>query len=736
MNFTENIKVFRFNTVHGIKNIIYSTISLDKKDEERMYENPDHVIIDGFPYVAISDFNEIVSSSHFDYKSDAQIINKNKQILIVLALCNYIKHIRLTDFYNHNNNILSMFRIISKYDVVPIYKTHVMKLYIKEYSNIREIMIDGVKSDEYLSKFTKIYAKQTKIKDKYMVHFGNIIKNYIGYNISSVKNNIPYIPESVKDNNSPFVTLIMCSKWYEEIENNSIIGLCMSIKAPYLAQRGICIEDVKINDISNNLMSLEQIYDGQLSYYEANNEFDTGRNKNNRMVNFRGICECNSILPIYINNCHWNYCINTPHLDNALGMMFNSDPFNYYAKHREIYPMSILKYTTKLIMQSMHTNIISDMDALMFAQLLLTSRIVYNKQKNTKNIYAFMGSSLFKKSDRDVQDVLITCLRQHYRNIYKDHNSCDLFTFDNKKLCAALFKTDCSIPDFHILYMMYECLIYELNSNTNKNYVNNILDIIFSAKKCNIFTDIDKNIVYMVKVWHACRSVKNISKINSIIGKLKYSDNGELADADIISIKNILINIRDDIKENEHNMIDIVDGVVKAVVTRNKIHNNILKLSKYDVMVKILREANIYIGKKIVAYLKCEKTLWNDIMRFLLDSEIDKERIKDILTICVHSRNSLSIANHVADNSNNLFGITYDEKYNPTKLFDINNKSVIKFNFRFGNSKLYKKIGKKSDVININDENFININSFDSLDSIEYTGRISRNERDRMDEVD
>ena len=206
----------------------------------------------------------------------------------------------------------------------------------------------------------KNYASVSKCQDD-VISWNTSFSNYMQF-INNNNNNPEY-------NNSCDIYNLLLSRtsWYDELQNGNIIGLLVNITTPKLAKLGIIMDKVNIMEISNNLITLESLCEAQDIYKSNSNRYDDGRNDNLHAIYGNALGIGNSILPLYINKMHWTLA--KSQLKYCLGIAINQNPFDYYNKFYEVYPILLLKLINDMISNKNKT---TDKDIITFIQLTIT----------------------------------------------------------------------------------------------------------------------------------------------------------------------------------------------------------------------------------------------------------------------------------------------------------------------------------------------------------------------------
>ena len=400
--------------------------------------------------------------------------------------------------------------------------------------------------------------------------------------------------------------LLSRTNWYEELQNGNIIGLLLHIITPKLAKLGIVMDKIKIIEISNNLITFENLCEAQDIYITTKKEYDNGRSDSFAIYG-NALGNGNCILPLYINQLHWNLV--KPQLNYTMGIAINQNPFDYYNKHLEIYPMTLLKLVQNMISDR---NKITDKDIITFIQLSITTNIVFKEYFNLSinkksldecsilfndpfnrteqyfdNLDCLLGFTILSTDkiiskkintfkQNNLKNIFVEQLRRCLKHSHANHNP---FTFDENNI------------DIAKLWHSFTSLAIENNTSSYLNIIINILKYKYDKKSENhnmpiIFKQLFNNDVIesinKIIIWSLLSDINN----NETIDHLTNVKNNKYGFIDVETIKyfkNIFVNfnIRYKIFENNDNkllFLDINDHyelrqhtlILQNIVTRDK----------------------------------------------------------------------------------------------------------------------------------------------------------------------
>jgi hypothetical protein len=251
--------------------------------------------------------------------------------------------------------------------------------------------------------------------------------------------------------------LISRSSWFDELQDGYAGGILLCVSSPKSAKLGFSLGDLNISNISDNLLTLEHICEAQNIYQNNNLKYDDGRNKE-YAISGNVLGNGNCILPLYINGIHWRM-VNLQ-LNYCLGMMINQNPFDYYGKFYEVYPMVLFKYINQILFSN-----INDKSVVILIQLIITTNKIFQEKYNCKinkmtikrcndlfekpknrtenvfdNLYKLLGFTATTLNKRDRNDILkirslrraflSEIIRRDYKKKYITENIYDLLNVE------------------------------------------------------------------------------------------------------------------------------------------------------------------------------------------------------------------------------------------------------------------------------------------------------------------
>ncbi|QKF94116.1 hypothetical protein QKU48_gp0658 [Fadolivirus algeromassiliense] len=137
---------------------------------------------------------------------------------------------------------------------------------------------------------------------------------------------------------------ITLSNWFEELQNNSGIGLLMQIDSKYTSSG--YFSHIDISNITNTFFPVIDYVCIIKEYFEKNQDIKFGNLNRANIINGAAIGDANAIIPLYINKYHWK--IVSQYLNPLLGIIVKHNPFDYTNNLKSILFEIFAKMTTKL----------------------------------------------------------------------------------------------------------------------------------------------------------------------------------------------------------------------------------------------------------------------------------------------------------------------------------------------------------------------------------------------------
>lgn len=627
--------------------------------------------------------------------------------------------------------------------------------------NIIELLQNFAKNEQF--KFTNI---KRQIKQN-----NNIIKNYAS--ITKCQDDVIVWEKLFKSfydsNNDDSLMNISCdlynlllsrTNWYDELQSGNISGLLIQVITPKLAKLGIIMDKIKIEEISNNLITFEQICEAQDIYISDKKHYDNGRINDSCAIYGNALGNGNCILPLYINDIHWKLA--KTQLRYSMGIAINQNPFDYYNKHFELYPMTLLKLIQDMIS---NRNNITDKHIITFIQLTITVNLIFkdifkcNINKITldqcynmfndpinrteqffDNIDCLLGFTLISQNNyisnkinkfktNHINNVFVEELRRTLKQIYKTHIPLTKSNIDVNQIWNNFFSINkdednplCYDFIMELLKFNYDKYDDILINDDNKRFP---IDCIFE----NLFDNYDiLNSTYKIICWSLINQINNettIEHLNKVINN-KY---GDINNDTIKYFKDQFINLHNRYKNFESNdnkllFFNITDNykikqqclILQNIATRDKKYFS--QHYSFNVLSDPDNTLYDYYYKLTLPYIN---KFFNELNYNTMDHDAKKKYIKsffDIIQeinvqyISIYTKYTKQIIPLSSDNNNNNI-----HKIVTDNIYQTQNKHIDSINKHIINALLYNRsnipfVENKYDDINfikgiINDKKII-----------------------------
>ena len=342
------------------------------------------------------------------------------------------------------------------------------------------------------------------------------------------------VSEDIKNNKNFIKSLefytsqVSLSNWYDEIESKSCLGLLINVSSEFSDKMGYSSESINVINITNTLMSPEQIYDGHKFYWDKYLKLDNGKNQDN-IISGSVIGKGNSIIPLYINNFHWEYA--QKHIEENISIALTQNPYIYKPIMIDLYSHVFLKFICNVLNDPSDKNIKLFISIFVTMQKLNLDQIkyLYNDYSQINNLRPIIASFFINylcnniTLDEDEFNYYILQLqeelvRRNMKQNYKTKNFLKLclnnsnqeYIYSNEQL-TNLKKLCPSLSDYNLETAIIEILDYSINKD---------------------------NIIELEHVYTFLKIIKS-NIINDIL--LKYITNyGWLDDNDILELKNLI----------------------------------------------------------------------------------------------------------------------------------------------------------------------------------------------------
>ena len=232
-----------------LDNIILKDINLNQLIIRSIYnllnDSPDEYLIDNMEKIT-----EIYNSLVFTGLHKTYLGLKNK----ILEKYSDALNVKKNKYIEHNKVVLKT----DKFNIIELLQT---------FAKHNQFKFGSVKKQIKQNKnIIKNYTSVVKCQE-------DIIKWENTFNIFDITLNKNQFDASCDLYN----LLLSRTTWYEELQNGNIIGILLHLVTPKLAKLGIIMDKIKIMEISNNLITFENLCEAQDIYVTTKNNYDNGR---------------------------------------------------------------------------------------------------------------------------------------------------------------------------------------------------------------------------------------------------------------------------------------------------------------------------------------------------------------------------------------------------------------------------------------------------------------------------
>jgi hypothetical protein len=282
------------------------------------------------------------------------------------------------------------------------------------------------------------------------------------------------------------------------------LGLLINVSGQYSDKMGYTSETINVINITNTLISPEQIYDGHEYFWQKYNKLDNGINQDN-LLSGSAIGKGNSLIPIYINKYHWHFA--KEYLEENISIALTQNPYLFKPIMIDLYSHVLLKLISYIL-------------------------TIDCSDKNIKILIGFIKTMIFLNLDK---------VKYFYDDLSQVHNLKSIISsFLINYICG---KIKISNEDYNLYFLkIYEEITRrnmrkkyktkkELCENVNIKIFNNIIN--FLNESIN-----QENIYELQHIWSFAQLFKQ-EYINNLLSKYEEFY-GWLEDNDIIEFKNII----------------------------------------------------------------------------------------------------------------------------------------------------------------------------------------------------
>jgi hypothetical protein len=347
------------------------------------------------------------------------------------------------------------------------------------------------------NKLFRIYIKNRyKINNKLICEIDNNILNN-SENNSNLEKSLDFYTSSIS-----------LSNWHDELKSKSCLGLLINVSGIYSDKMGYTSDTINIINITNTLISPEQIYDGHQYFWDKYNKLDNGKHPDN-ILSGSAIGKGNSLIPLYINKYHWSSA--KEHLEENISIALTQNPYLFKPIMMDIYSHVLLKFISYVLIDDFSDKNIK----------LLISFIITMKHLNLDKIqYCYDDFSHI----HNLRPLIASfCIEYISGNINFNQNEYNNYFL---KLHEEITKRNMR-ANYKKKEILHNLLVNNLDDP------NNITSILITFLNSSINSS---NIDELEHVWSFCKII-NSDIMNEIF--LKYENNyGWLEDDDILEFKN------------------------------------------------------------------------------------------------------------------------------------------------------------------------------------------------------
>ena len=266
-------------------------------------------------------------------------------------------------------------RISEMHVKLNLLNTNIRDTYLKliptSDSNINSLFLTYVQNCK-INDTTKITPiNLTKLKNRFNANFDKLIENKLDFtnnNLKILNNDFGYKQFIEKhdaffdlelENENPqykkfiescdfFNSVMSLTNWYDEIKNNSIMGLLCKLTISPLCKLGVSGSKIQIDNITTSYFPLEDYLAHVIQHFNRKNlpNHDFGNLNNEIIINGTAIGDGNSIVPLYINKYHWKIAQN--YSDPLFGTIISHNPLTYTKTHSEFMFVMLIEMTRRL----------------------------------------------------------------------------------------------------------------------------------------------------------------------------------------------------------------------------------------------------------------------------------------------------------------------------------------------------------------------------------------------------
>lgn len=283
------------------------------------------------------DFNNYITYKYIGYDVyktiQLQYYEKIPFHYQIYALINFIYYGKMK-LELYTKYLYKSFKYICKYDqfneCISILDSHINDIRNMEIEN--ELNPD-IPTDMLFKQY--IYHSSTQ---KMLIKNNTYIKN-----IKKIKDRDISFPIDIIENDlslDMYVSTITLDNWQDTVGDHNCFGILVNVKCSKVAKLGLCCKNIIVTNYTNTFITKNEVIIGQEHYLKKFKTFDNGMYAQNMLMG-SGIGKGNGILPIYINNIHWN--IAKLYIEECISLTVSQNSFSFNKNMLNVYSITLLK---------------------------------------------------------------------------------------------------------------------------------------------------------------------------------------------------------------------------------------------------------------------------------------------------------------------------------------------------------------------------------------------------------
>lgn len=354
-----------------------------------------------------------------------------------------------------------------------------------------------------------------------------------------------------------FYSVISVSNWFDELKNGSSMGFMIKLSSDDISKLAIPGSRVKIEEITLTFLSIKDYIDSIIYHFDKNKN-DYGNLNNKEIFKGNGLGCSNAVIPLYINNYHWQQA--KKHMPYVFGIILAHNPLGYNENHLNFMFYLLADMTRRTFIENSSIMWLK----LYFALLRTCSEIAFEKKYN-----------------KGIKSLINNYIEEPYKRLI-------LRPFDNDVIIGQILCTGTKLEsdkfNKFIEYIFEDCIRRKVSSLYNVNYIQYLITIKKEKKNeleeelNTLINYVDQNIKYITEL------LLSFTKMYKIIRELTSEIGG------FIKFLNIL-------EENYGSLPDVTcQNIFEKYIKVNKISDNI----SYKDLYKEINVQDEYMKSKIL----------------------------------------------------------------------------------------------------------------------------------------